>query len=54
MTTTVTRTMDAPAAKAAAAAVIEEHLPELIALSHSVHSTPELCYEEVRSSHAVA
>jgi amidohydrolase len=49
-----TMTMDAPAAKAAAAAVIEEHLPELIALSHSVHATPELCYEEVRSSHAVA
>jgi amidohydrolase len=46
--------MDAAAAKAAAASVIEEHLPELIALSHSVHSTPELCYEETRSAHAVA
>jgi amidohydrolase len=44
----------AGAAKAAAAAVIEERLPELIALSHSVHSTPELCYEETRSAHAVA
>jgi amidohydrolase len=47
-------TMDAPAAKAAAASVIEERLPELIALSHSVHSTPELCYEETRSARAVA
>jgi amidohydrolase len=50
----MTVTMDAPAAKAAAAAVIEERLPELIALSHSVHATPELCYKETRSAHAVA
>jgi amidohydrolase len=41
-------------AKDAAAAVIAEHLPELVALSHSVHSTPELCFEENRSAHAVA
>jgi amidohydrolase len=47
-------TIDAPTAKAAAAAVIEARLPALIALSHSVHATPELCYEEVRSAHAVA
>src|ERR1700722_16300145 len=46
--------MDAAAARAAAPSVIEERLPELIALSHSVHSTPELCYEETRSARAVA
>jgi amidohydrolase len=50
----MTVTLDAPAAKAAAAAVIEERLPALLELSHSVHATPELCYEETRSSHAVA
>ena len=43
-------TLDATAAKVAAAAEIEERLPELIALSHSVHSTPELCYEETESA----
>ncbi len=37
----------------AAAAVIEERLPELVALSHSVHSTPELCFEETRSARSV-
>jgi amidohydrolase len=42
------------AAKDAAAAVIERRLPELLALSHSVHSTPELCFEETKSAHAVA
>jgi amidohydrolase len=42
------------AAKDAAAAVIERRLPELLALSHSVHSTPELCFEETTSAHAVA
>jgi amidohydrolase len=42
------------AAKAAAAAVIEQHLPELVALSHSVHSTPELCFNETKSALAVA
>jgi amidohydrolase len=46
--------MDTQAAKDVAAAVITERLPELVALSHSVHSTPELCFDEVRSSHAVA
>ena len=42
------------ATKDAAAAVIEQRLPELLALSHSVHSTPELCFEETKSAHAVA
>jgi amidohydrolase len=46
--------MDTRAAKDAAASVITERLPELIALSHSVHSTPELCFNETRSAHAVA
>src|SRR5580658_4309003 len=46
--------MDTQAAKDVAAAVIAERLPDLVALSHSVHATPELCFEEVRSSHAVA
>jgi amidohydrolase len=41
-------------AKYAATAVIEEHLPALVALSHSVHSTPELCFHETRSARAVA
>jgi amidohydrolase len=50
----MTVTLDAPAAKAAAAAVIEARLPALLELSHSVHATPELCYEETRSAHAVA
>jgi len=42
------------AAKDTAAAVIEEHLSELVALSHSVHSTPELCFNETVSAHTVA
>ena len=41
-------------AKEAAAFVVEQRLPELIALSHSVHSTPELCFNETTSAHAVA
>ena len=41
-------------AKDMAASVIAERLPELVALSHSVHSTPELCFNETRSAHAVA
>jgi len=41
-------------AKDAAAAVVERHLPELVALSHSVHATPELCFNETRSAAAVA
>jgi amidohydrolase len=44
----------ASTAKEAAAAVIERHLDELVALSHSVHSTPELCFGETTSAHAVA
>jgi amidohydrolase len=41
-------------AKDAAAAVIDRHLNELVALSHFVHEHPELCYGETISSHAVA
>jgi amidohydrolase len=41
-------------AKDAAAAVIERRLPELVALSHAVHATPELCFDETRSARAVA
>ncbi len=44
----------ARAAKDAAAAVVAARLPELVALSHSVHATPELCFEETRSAAAVA
>jgi amidohydrolase len=46
--------MRAQEAKDAAAAIIAQRLPELVALSHSVHGTPELCFEETRSAHAVA
>jgi amidohydrolase len=42
------------AAKDAAAAVVDRHLGELVALSHFVHEHPELCYGETVSSHAVA
>jgi amidohydrolase len=42
------------AAKEAAAQVIDRHLAELVALSHAVHATPELCFEETRSVRAVA
>jgi len=41
-------------AKATAARVIDEHLGELVTLSHSVHATPELCFHENRSAAAVA
>ena len=44
----------AKAAKERAAAVVEERLGELVALSHSVHATPELCFNEFRSAKAVA
>src|SRR6202167_952899 len=44
----------ASSAKEAAAAVVEKHLGELVSLSHSVHSTPELCFGEATSAHAVA
>jgi amidohydrolase len=46
--------MQTQAAKDAAASVIEQSLPRLVALSHAVHSTPELCFSETRSAHAVA
>ncbi len=46
--------MPAPAAKETAASVVAQHLPDLLALSHTVHSTPELCFNEVRSARAVA
>ena len=44
----------ASAAKEAAAAVVDRHLDQLVALSHSVHATPELCFGETTSAHAVA
>ena len=44
----------ASSAKEAAAAVVDRHLDELVALSHSVHATPELCFGETTSAHAVA
>jgi len=46
--------MTADTAKAAAASVIEQHLGDLVALSHSVHATPELCFNETTSAHSVA
>jgi amidohydrolase len=46
--------MSGQAAKDTAAEVIARRLPELVALSHSVHATPELCFEESRSAKAVA
>jgi amidohydrolase len=50
----VTAGTDATSAKKAAAAVVERHLSELVSLSHRVHATPELCYEETDSARAVA
>jgi amidohydrolase len=44
----------ASAAKDAAAAVVDRHLDELVSLSHSVHSTPELCFGETISARTVA
>jgi amidohydrolase len=44
----------ARAAKDAAAAVIDRHLDALVALSHSVHATPELCFNETRSAKSVS
>src|ERR1700728_3333777 len=44
----------ASSAKETAAAFVERHLDELVSLSHSVHSTPELCFGEAPSAHAVA
>jgi amidohydrolase len=40
--------------KAAAAAVVDERLAQLVTLSHAVHDTPELCFEETHSARAVA
>lgn len=40
--------------KAAAASVIDRHLTDLVTLSHAVHATPELCFNETRSAKAVA
>jgi amidohydrolase len=42
------------AAKEVAAAAIDQHLAELVGLSHFVHSHPELCFDETVSSGAVA
>ena len=47
-------TQETAAAKKVAETVIVQGLPELVALSHSIHSTPELCYNETRSASAVA
>ena len=44
----------ATAAKDAAALVVEQHLDELVSLSHFVHANPELCFGEAVSSRAVA
>ena len=51
MTTTP---VTASSAKEAAAEVIDRHLDQLVSLSHSVHSTPELCFAETTSARAVA
>jgi amidohydrolase len=40
--------------KGAAASVIDRHLTDLVTLSHAVHATPELCFNETRSAKAVA
>jgi len=44
----------ASSAKEAAAAVVHRHLDQLVSLSHSVHATPELCFDETASALAVA
>jgi amidohydrolase len=46
-------TTTASAAKEAAAGVIATRLADLVALSHAVHATPELCFNETRSARAV-
>ena len=43
-----------PAAKEAAAAVVDRHVDDLVSLSHFVHEHPELCFDESVSSRAVA
>jgi amidohydrolase len=40
--------------KEMAAGVVDRHLDELVSLSHAVHATPELCFEETASARAVA
>src|ERR1019366_2631609 len=45
--------MRAQAAKDAVAGVIDGLLSDLVALSHSVHATPELCFNETRSAKSV-
>jgi amidohydrolase len=44
----------ASSAKDAAATVVDDNLEALVALSHSVHDTPELCFDETVSAHTVA
>ena len=39
---------DGRSAKEAAAEVIDARLADLVALSHAVHATPELCFNETR------
>ncbi len=46
--------VDVTSAKEAAATVVDRHLDQLVSLSHSVHSTPELCFNETVSARAVA
>jgi len=43
-----------PAAKEAAAVVVDRHLGDLVSLSHFVHEHPELCFGESVSARAVA
>ncbi len=44
----------AGSAKEAAAAAVDRRLDALVSLSHSLHDTPELCFVERVSAHAVA
>ena len=50
----MTTTAAASSAKAQAAAIVDRHLDALVSLSHRVHATPELCFEETASARAVA
>jgi amidohydrolase len=50
----VTTAADVSSAKDAAAAAVDRHLGGLVSLSHRVHATPELCFEETASARAVA
>ncbi len=50
----MTSAADVSSAKDAAAAAVDRHLEELVSLSHCVHATPELCFEETDSARAVA